>query len=285
MIWWIIASIILIIWIYFTARLWLWLFKNAFWISINKKIILISWFIWWIAAWTILLYPKIVAHFWLWSFTNYDFSIKTALIFAWYLSFIAILATLIVWKFSRQQIFNLIIFNIYFFLLFFIFKKIWLNEFTANVIFYYLFVAFWEELIKNQLAFWMNNKLWKVESDLLLYHILTAIWFAFWENIVYLSWAIWFQTFVVTLIWWLWIVITRWIIGFWAHSFYSSMIWMWNLMWFLSILWFILLWMLVHYWYDLSLYFNYKIIIPIFIVAIYFWLTWIFYKIDRIYIE
>jgi len=42
--------------------------------------------------------------------------------------------------------------------------------------------------------------------------------------------------------------------------------------------------MLVHYAYDLSLYFDYKFVIPIFIVIIYFWISYMFYKIDRIYV-
>ena len=285
MIGWIIASLILIIWIFFTAKLWIWIYKNAFWIQNYKKIIWISLLIGGIAAWSILMFPKIMEHFGLPSFTNYDFSYKIVFIFMGYLNLLAIVATLLLWKFSKQQILNLLIFDFYFLLLFWIFQHLNLDSNILNVVLYYLFVAYWEELIKNQVAFGINNKAGIVESDLLLYHILAAIWFAFWENIVYLTWAIGFQTFIVTLLWWLWIVITRWILGFGAHTFYSSLIWMGNILGFLSILWFILLGMLIHYWYDLSLYFNYKIIIPVFIIIMYLWISWIFYKIDRIYIE
>ena len=282
---WIIASLILIIWIYFTARLWIWVYQNAFGISSQKKIIFLSLFIWWIAAGSILLFPKIMQHLDLPSFTNYDFSYKIVFIYMWYLNLIAFLTTAILWKFSKQQLLNLFVFNLYFLLLFYIFHKFNLDFNVLNVVLYYLFVAYWEELIKNQLAFSINNKYWVVESDLLLYHILAAIGFAFWENIVYLTWTIGFQTFVVTLLGGLGIVITRWVLWFGAHTLYSSMIWIGNILGFLSIFLFILLGMLIHYWYDLSLYFNYKIVIPIFIVAMYFWITWIFYKIDRIYVE
>jgi len=284
MIGWIIASLILIAWIYFTAKMWVWIYKNAFWINNQKNVLLLSLLIWWIAAGSILFFPKIIKFFWLPSFIDYEFSYKTVFSFMLYLNLIAILSTIISWKSSKQQLLNLIVFNIYFLILFYIFNKFNLNENILEAILYYLFVAYWEELIKNQLAFSINNKYWIVESDLLLYHILIAIWFAFWENIVYLTWTIWFQTFIVTLLWWLWIVITRWVLGFGAHTFYSSIIWIWNIIGFISIFLFILLWMLVHYWYDLSLYFNYKIVIPIFIVVMYFWISWIFYKIDRIYV-
>lgn len=285
MLWGILASLILIFFIYLTAKIWIWIYKNAFWIQNYKKLIFISLFIWWIAAGSILLFPKICSYFWLETFTNYYFSWKTLWIFMFYLNLLLVITSLLFWKFSKQQFLNLLIFNTYFIILYAFFSKLWLDQNILNVILYYLFVAYWEELVKNQLAFSMYNKTKKVESDLLLYHILAAIWFAFWENIVYLTWIIWFQTFLATLLGWIWIVITRWIIWFGAHTFYSSMIWMWNILWFLSILFFILLGMLIHYGYDLSLYFQYKWIIPIFIIIIYFWISWVFYKIDRLYLE
>lgn len=285
MLWGILASLILIFFIYLTAKAWIWIYKNAFWVQNYKKFIFLSIFIWWIAAWSILLFPKICWWLWIETFTNYYFSWKTLTIFATYLNVLLILVSLIIWKFSKQQVLNLVVFNIYFVILYAFFSKLWLDQNILNVILYYLFVAYWEELVKNQLAFSLYNKTQKIESDLLLYHILAAIWFAFWENIVYLTWVIGFQTFLATFLWWIWIVITRGIIWFWAHSFYSSMIWMGNILWILTIFLFILLWMLVHYWYDLSLYFQYKWIIPIFIVVIYLRISWIFYKIDRLYIE
>jgi len=285
MLWGILASLILIFFIYLTAKIWIWIYKNAFWIQNYKKLIFISLFIWWIAAGSILLFPKICSYFWLETFTSYYFSWKTLWIFMFYLNLLLVITSLLFWKFSKQQFLNLLIFNTYFIILYTFFSKLWLDQNILNVILYYLFVAYWEELVKNQLAFSMYNKTKKVESDLLLYHILAAIWFAFWENIVYLTWIIWFQTFLATLLGWIWIVITRWIIWFGAHTFYSSMIWMWNILWFLSILFFILLGMLIHYGYDLSLYFQYKWIIPIFIIIIYFWISWVFYKIDRLYLE
>lgn len=285
MLWWIIASIILIIWIFFTAKLWFWIYKTAFNIQQQKKIIFLSLFVWGIAAWSILLFPKISAFFWLESFTNFTFSVKTALIFMGYLNLISILAILLFWKFSKKQFLNLFVFNVYFLLLYFILSKLNIERGIINIMLYYLFVAFWEELVKNQLAFSLNNKFWVLPSDLMLYHILVAIGFAFWENIVYLIWVIWFQTFILTLFWWLWIVITRWLIWFWAHTFYSWLIWFGNL---LSVIWlffFILLGILIHYGYNLSIYFGYKIVIPIFLILIYFWISWLFYKIDRLYIE
>ncbi len=285
MIGWIIAAIILLLATFFTLKIWIWLYNTAFGIKNNKKIIFISLIVGWIAAWTILFFPQIIHHFSLKTFTDYSFSTKVALIFITYLNTISLLFTAILGRFSKKQIINLAILDTIFILLFFLLKKLNIEEYTLNIILYYLFVAYWEETIKNQLAFWINNKLWVVKSDLLLYHILVAIGFAFWENLVYLSWVIWFQTFIVTLMWGLWIVITRGIIGFWAHSFYSSLIGMWNILWAILMLFFIILAMLVHYGYDLSLYFNYKIIIPFFIVVFYLWISWIFYKIDRIYIE
>ena len=280
-----IVIFILIVWIFFTARLWWWIYKNAFWIQINKKIIFISLFFWGIAAGTILLFPKIMWYFWLESFTNQEFTWKSIWYFLLYVNILTLFINLILKSFSLKQIINLIVLNLYFILFFLIFKNFQIETFTLSVLLYYLFVAYWEETIKNQLAFSITNKIWQVESDLLLYHILVAIGFAFWENIVYLFGAISFETFIGTLVWWISIVILRWLLGFGAHSFCSSLIWMWNILWFLSIFVFILISILIHYGYDLLLYFGYKIIIPIFILIVYFWISYIFYKIDRIYID
>jgi len=285
MIWTYLAVLILIISIFFTAKFWMWIYKNAFGVEINRKIIFISLFVWAIAAFSILLFPKIADYFWWVSFTDSEYSWKSLFIFMWYLNTLILFLFVVIRSFSIKQLINLFIFDIYFIILFFVFKHLDFEVFVLSVLFYYLFVAYWEEFIKNQLAFLVNNKAGKLESDLLLYHILVAIWFAFWENIVYLIWWIWFNTFLATFVWWLGIVLLRWVLGFWAHTFYSSLIWMWNILWFLSIFWFILISMLVHYGYDLALYFNYKIIIPFFIIVVYFWVSYVFYKIDRLYIE
>lgn len=276
---------LLIIWIFITARLWLWIYKNAFWVEIDRKIIGISLFIWGIAAASILLFPKLMEYMWISSFINWDYSYKTTGIFMLYLNVLVILFSLIFRGFSLKAIINLIVFNIFFVILFMIAKNLNLNIYVLNIVFYYLFVAYGEELVKNQLALSINKKIWKVDSDILLYHILTAIWFAFWENIVYLIWAISFKSFITVLTWGLWIVIMRWLLGFWAHTFYSSLIWIWNIMSIIFIPIFVLIGILVHYGYDLSLYFEIKITIPIFMVLVYLWLSYVFYKLDRMYIE
>ncbi len=276
---------ILIISIFFTAKFWLWLYRNAFWIQINKKIIFITLFVWWIAAWSILLFPKIAEHFYFLSFTDNDYNYKVLFTFMLYLNLLILFLNLVLRKFSFQQLFNLIFFNIFFIFLYFIFWKFNLDVDIQSIVFYYLFVAYGEEFIKSQLAFSINNKIGNLKSDLLLYHILVAIGFAFWENIVYLTWWITWTTFFAALVWWIWIVIIRWILWFWAHTFYSSIIGMWNVLWGFMIFAWILVAMWIHYSYDMSLYFEYKIIIPIFIVIMYAWISYIFYKLDRIYID
>jgi hypothetical protein len=163
---------------------------------------------------------------------------------------------------------------------YFIFK----NNFVVIYLFY-LFVVYWEEFIKSQLAFSLNSKVWQLESDILLYHILVAVWFAFWENIVYLTNSITTSDFLSTMLWGIGIVIMRWLLGFWAHTFYSSIIWMWNIIWKIMIILWIFIAMLVHYFYNLGLYFDYKLLIPFFIIIVYIWISYIFYKIDRIYIS
>ena len=263
----------------------MWIYKNAFWIELNKKIIFISLFVWWIAAFSILWFPKLVTYFWFSSFTNYNFTWDVLFVFLMYLNLLIWVLSLFIRSFSIKQFINLFIFNTIFIVLFAIFKNLNLELNKMLVILYYLFVAYWEEFIKNQLAFIINNKTWQLESDLLLYHILVAIGFAFWENIVYLTWSIGFWSFFTVLFAGLGIVLLRWILWFWAHTFYSSLVWMWNILWFTTIFIFILMSMLVHYGYDLALYFNYTFVIPLFIILVYIWVSYVFYKVDRLYIE
>jgi len=279
------AVFLLIVAVFFTAKLWMWIYKNAFWIQLNKKIIFITLFFWAISAFSILLFPKIASYFHFSSFTDNEYSWKIVWYFLVYLNLLILFISAISKSFSLKQFINLFLFNLYFIILYFIFSKLSLDTFILSIVLYYLFVAYWEEFVKNQLAFVINNKIWKLESDLLLYHILVAIWFAFWENIVYLLWAIWFNTFLATFLGWISIVIMRWLLWFWAHTFYSSLVWMWNIIGVFTIFLFVLISMLVHYGYDLALYFDYKFIIPVFIVVVYAWISYIFYKVDRLYIN
>jgi len=279
------AILILIISVFFTARFWMWLYKNAFWIQVNKKIIFTSLFVWWLAAWTILLYPWLSTYFHFLSFTNNNYNYKVLFTFMWYLNLLIFFLGLILRRFNFQQLFNLFIFDLFFLILFIIFWKLNLNIEIQSIAFYYLFVAYGEEFIKSQLAFSINNKIGQIKSDLLLHHILVAIWFAFWENIVYLIWWITWTTFFAIMAGWISIVIMRGVLWFAAHTFYSSLVGMWNVIWGFMIFIWILLAMWIHFGYDMSLYFDYKIIIPIFIVMVYAWISYIFYKLDRIYIE
>ena len=128
MLWGILASLILVFFIYLTAKIWIWIYKNAFWIQNYKKIIFVSLFTWGIAAGSILLFPKICSYFWLETFTNYYFWRKTVWLFAIYLNTLLVLFSLIFWKFSKQQFLNLIVFNIYFLLQFTIFSKLWAQK-------------------------------------------------------------------------------------------------------------------------------------------------------------
>jgi len=283
--WTYLAVFFLIIAIFFTAKLWIWIYKNAFWIQVNKKIIFITLSVWAIAAFSILLFPKIASYFGVSSFTDNNYSWWILWYFLLYLNLLVWIISLFLKSFSRKQLINLLFFNVFFILLYAFFSHLNIDEFVLSVILYYLFVAYGEEFIKNQLAFVINNKIAKLDSDLLLYHILVAIGFAFWENIVYLTWSIGFSTFIATIVWGISIVVMRWLLWFGAHTFYSSLVGMWNLLWFFSIVFFILISMLVHYGYDLALYFDYKFIIPLFMVVVYIWISYIFYKIDRLYIE
>jgi hypothetical protein len=79
-------------------------------------------------------------------------------IFLGYVNVLMLAVNLILRSFSLRQIVNLIVLNLYFILFFWVFKNFNIEAFTLSVLLYYLFVAYGEETVKNQLAFSITNK-------------------------------------------------------------------------------------------------------------------------------
>ena len=272
----------------------LWLFENIFYINKTRYIIWIMTIIMWIISWlSIVMYPTILNIF---SFENLAFTntnnINNFSVFAsfWlYLSIITLITKVILWwfKFSKFFITNFILFSI----AFLAFWYFWLNTFTDKLLIYYIFVAFWEEFIKYLV--WLNFfKKWKISNnDIILFSMLSAIWFAFIENIVYMVWIMAWEEFITAIIWWFTILVARWIIWFLAHIIFTWTIWYWSYKWLntkkiikFSIIW-ILFWTIAHYMYDILLYKNIWIVVPFIIIWWYLWISFLMNSSDRLYIK
>ena len=272
-------------------NLWIWIFHNIFDIKKDKKDILKTTIILWLISWlSIILYPKLTSYFDLNSlnFTNYDNLWNFNLIFwFWiYLSWIVFLIRLFL-KLKPTNFFllNFIIFSIIFLLWWYI-----SNEFiTTTALIYYSFVALWEEFIKYLI--WVNffEKRKISYNDIIIFSILSAIWFAFIENIVYLIWSIWWKELMISLVWWGSLILTRGIIGFLVHIIFTWNIWQFSkniwksFMIYLSLG--ITFGVLLHYFYDVLLHNNYKFVILVALIWWYFWISYLFYTSNSIYVK
>lgn len=248
---------------------------------------------WLVSGLSILLYPKLMTHL---NYSNLDFtntsnlgSFNIILYFWMYLSALILSLKFIFFerKISTFFITNYAIFSLIFLILWFIGNKI----LAESMLIYYIFIAFGEEFAKYFL--WLNfyEKMKQNKNDILIFCILSALGFAFVENIVYLVWWVSGSTIVLSIIGWTTILITRWVIWFLVHSIFTWNIWLFNYLWNLKdnfivfITSWIFLWVWLHYIYNVMLYKNIKLVILLYMIIWYFWISYLFYKSDRIYIR
>lgn len=290
-----IKFLILLPFSFLILNLWLWLFDNIFWYTQKKyKYLFILIIIWLIAWFSIYYYSDLL---WIIWYDKYNFinieninNLSIFLYFWLYCSIILMILYLIVnWKnITKLFIINYIMFSFLFIIIWYIF--IYLD--IDNIYKYYIFVAIWEEMMKFML--WINfyEKRKISSNDILLFSILSALWFAFIENVVYLfNFISWEKLFSTIIIWWFSLILARWLIGFIAHIIFTWNIWLINSYWITrkkllkySFFW-ILFWISTHYIYNISLEQNIWIVIPIIIILWYFWISYLFYKSDRMYLQ
>lgn len=249
----------------------------------------------WLISWlSILLYPKITTFLNVsqLDFTNTNNSWFKLFFFFWiYLSSLIFIVKFAFLKRTISDTFMLtyIIFSIIFLLAWFTGNLIvW-----STMILYYLFVALWEEFMKYLL--WINfyEKFKISENDILVFTIISALWFAFVENIVYMIWWTRSDWLLIALVWWVTILISRWLIWFLVHTVFTGNIWLFTAKWLnwniLNITKFVsvwtILWIWLHYFYNVMLYKEIKIILLAFLIIWYFWISYLFYKADRIYVN
>jgi len=249
----------------------------------------------WLISWlSILLYPKLITILNLsqLDFTNTNNSWFQLFFFFWiYLSTLVFIVKFLFLKRNISDFFMItyIIFSI-------VFLLVWIswNMFIwSAMVLYYLFVALWEEFMKYLL--WINfyEKFKISENDILIFTIISALWFAFVENIVYTIWWTKSDWLLIALVWWITILVTRWLIWFLVHTVFTGNIWLFTVKWLnwniLNMTKFITIWSIIwiwlHYFYNVMLYKEIKIVLLAFLIIWYFWISYLFYKADRIYVN
>ncbi len=276
----------------FILNLWLRLFENIFSLEQKNNFFYIAIFIGLVSGLSIISYPHIIDFLNLgeFNFVNKS-SIENYDIFVYWLwlSAVAILTKLLVNK-GKLSFFFLKIFLI-FSILFLVGWHFWKEFLVEYMLIYYIFVAFWEEFIKFILAITAYEKFRIIKTDIIIFSLMSAIGFAFVENIFYMIW--WAEEESWILAWlgaWIAVLISRWVIWFLAHIIFTWNIWLFTSIWIQKdkIFWFvfswILLWVVLHYGYNVLIYQGFGIVIPFLILIGYFWLSWLFYMSDRLYI-
>lgn len=274
-------------------NIWLWLFDNVFQLEENKlKIITITILMWLVSWLSIIRFPKIVSAL---GYLSLDFTKQTdnfrqqIRYFGIYLSSLIIFFKLIISKFkiSKELLINFILFSILFAAIGFL----WQNNLTETALKYYIFVALGEEFVKFFLWMSFYEKYKITDSDIIIFSVLSALWFAFVENFVYVFSALSNYNWLLQWIFgWISILVSRWLIGFIVHTIFTGNIWLLNLKWLKSnfVMWasmWIILGVWMHYIYNLLLHNWYESAIFWALIIGYFWISFLFYNSDRIFVK
>ncbi len=162
---------------------------------------------------------------------------------------------------------------------------------VGDVVLYYLLVAWSEEALKYLWGLTLFEKRRFSSSDVILFAFLTALGFAFFENIIYVIDVISAKASLLQqLIGGTGLIISRWIVGFIVHLLFT-----WSIAYisvkaisqksFLYLLPAFLVGLMLHLSYDLLIHRNISIAIILYVIVWYVLLSWLFYKSDSLYIK
>lgn len=156
----------------------------------------------------------------------------------------------------------------------------WIN----TIIMYHLISCYAEEILK--FSVWENTLLhtWANKNDLVLFSIISALWFSVIENIFYL---------IILSTWWDWnTIITMWrsifttllhIVTTWLIAFFIIKKNKKDIHYRIKCLVWIIFWFTLHWCFNLSLAYNHIFLTIIILIICYFILTYILFNTDSIY--
>ena len=275
----------------------LWVTDRLF--SGNRKTMFVSLFVWSLCAVGLFMYGHLLSASWLWhiDFSNMQEYPKTILL--WWITFYVLcivgINNGISWlrtthttpRHTRLYVQEICIWAL---ILSIAYIGLWYIS-IAPIIIYYLFVSASEEWLKYLSSFWLFKKQWFSSSDLVIYSILVSLWFAFLENIIYMiQYTASIQNIQTQLTSGSGILISRWLIWFLVHMLFTGTIAFWTVQYIqrkwiyrlpLALIWGIVL----HVIYNTMLHYGITIIVPIYIIMGYFFLSWILYRSDGMYLN
>ncbi len=154
-----------------------------------------------------------------------------------------------------------------------------------DVALYYMFIAFGEETSKYFLGNILYQRFSITPRDIIVFALLSALWFAFLENIVYL---ISNQNVSLSLNKAGWLLLKRGILTTSVHAIFTWMIGM-GIMFSLShknalfMWWWIVWWVLLHWIFNMTVVFNRTLLLPLFMIGSYYLLSYLLFQSDIIY--
>ncbi len=283
------------------------------------KILRIHILIIWILSTSLVAYfPKIIEYLWINSskFIN-SLNIKTILSYSIYMLFLSVVIYLgYVWKALNKFYFLKIIFFASSFTLLTIG---WFYLHFPNFIIYFLIVAFIEEFVKYVFWYSLFDKYKIHYTDLILFCLISAFWFAVIENIVYayhsiekintINFMTKVSVFTKTMV-------QRWFINIAVHTLFTWIIWYFTIqkipiqnknisnqntlinnynqnnknykipfVTILKIITGILLWVGIHAFFNITTAKRIVFVLPIVVLIGYIFLSYVFYKSDTFFIE
>lgn len=289
------ASVILLIIVY----MWIWLINSIF---VDKKIknklifkIFISVLI---MVWSLFIYRYVLENLWLANiyFANI-LNISNIAIFIIYCMFFVLLNLLIYQNISHKKLWiSIILWIILFLMVGYGGYYMWISI----ILMYYFLAAYAEEIMK--FIWWQSifSKEGQNKSDLIYFCILIGLAFSIVENFLY----IWYNAFQeVNLVW---LSLGRWLVSSLLHIVSTGVVSYFAIKWYQNNeklwdksntkkiinkkIWFILFVLLgmvlgfgIHSIYNISLFYNWKLLSLSFIIIWYFVFSFLMFKSDRIY--
>lgn len=275
----------------------LWLTERLF--SGSKQTLFISLFLWSICAIGLFMYGHILSAAWLShiDFSNTQAYPKTILLW-WIICYVLLVVGVnngISWLWQtthtkKHSLLYLKEISIRVLLIGAAYIWLWYISLTP-IIMYYILVAASEEGLKYLSGFWLFKQQWFSSSDLIIYSILVSLWFAFLENIIYMiQYTSSIQSIGSQLTTGTGILISRWLIWFLVHMLFTGTIAFGTLQ-YIQKKWRYRLpiafigGILLHVIYNTMLYYNITLVVPLYMILWYFFLSWILYKSDGLYLK
>ncbi len=272
----------------------LWITDHIFHRQGNKKVVRTSVIVWVIAAGSLFAYPHLLTYLQqsqadYTQLSNYPEWIIPVVLWV-YIVLILFINTFLTKRLTpwRRVIKNFLLLAWIVALSYFVLGKLSIED----IILYYLLVAFSEEALKYLWGLTLFEKRRFSSSDIILFAFLTALWFAFFENIIYVADVMSSQeTRVRQIVGGTWLIIARGIIWFVVHLLFTGTIAYFSAKAissqksFLYLIPAFLIWLLLHLSYNVLVHRNISIAIIIYVIVWYALLSRLFYKADSIYLK